>query len=43
MLEEKKKSNGYKDGKEIEQKNNVKKLKQKVDHCAKFLIDDDHL
>ena len=43
MLEEKKKSNGYKDGKEIEQKNNVKQLKQKVDYCAKFLIDDDHM
>ena len=42
LLEEKK-SNGQKDGKEIEQKNNVKKLKQKVDHCAKFLIDDNHL
>ena len=39
----KKKSNGQKDGEEIEQKNNVKKLKQKVDHFAKFLIDDDHL
>ena len=42
LLEEKK-SNGQKDGKEIEQKNNVKKLKQIVDHCAKFLIDGDHL
>ena len=42
LLEEKK-SNGQKDGKEIEQKNNVKRLKQIVDHCAKFLIDDDHL
>ena len=39
----KKKSNGQKDEKEIEQKNNVKKLKQRVDHCAKFLINDDHL
>ena len=37
LLEEKK-SNGQKDGKEIEQKNNVKKLKQIVDHCAKFLL-----
>ena len=43
LLEEKKKSNGYKDGKEIEQKNNVKKLRQKVDHSAKILFDDDHL
>ena len=29
--------------KKLNKKNNVKKLKQKVDHCAKFLIDDDHL
>ena len=42
LLEEKK-SNGQKDGKEIEQKNNVKKLRQKVDHSAKILFDDDHL
>ena len=40
----KKKSDGQKDGKEIEQNYNVKNLKQKVDaQCAKFLIDDDHL
>ena len=30
--------------KQLNKKNNFKKQKQKVDaHCAKFLIDDDHL